>query len=156
MRVGADRERWVRSWMCTSIGPDVFELDDDSESDLNDVWVDIDGRAGVGKMGVDVEAFLVGHAQVVAAGRYRAFVDVDVPPARLFGVDPLDGTSRGGGWSARYLSGCDRARIVLPSQSREFEPLRGALRVAACFHSFPGLMADRADRPRRMHPRVAG
>ena len=31
MAVAADRERCVGRGMCTSIGPDVFEMDDDSQ-----------------------------------------------------------------------------------------------------------------------------
>ena len=58
MRVVVDRERCVGRAMRASIAPVVFELDDNSQPDLNDVWVDFDGRACVGKMGVDVEAIL--------------------------------------------------------------------------------------------------
>ncbi|WP_146167674.1 SMP-30/gluconolactonase/LRE family protein [Micromonospora sp. MH33] len=56
--------------------------------DLNDMWVDRDGRAYISEMGVDIESFLAANSQAVTKGDMGALATADVPTAKLFRVDP--------------------------------------------------------------------
>ncbi|GGU88002.1 SMP-30/gluconolactonase/LRE family protein [Lentzea flava] len=56
--------------------------------DLNDMWVNRDGRAYISEMGVDLESFLAANSRAVAERDMGTLAAADVPAAKLFRVDP--------------------------------------------------------------------
>lgn len=88
-------------------------------TDLNDMWVDADGRAYVGEMGVVIDEFLGANAEALATKGPQAFADAEFPGARLFRVD-IDGSVETAAEGLRFPNGAtvtDKGRGLVVAET---------------------------------------